>query len=138
MTPEQVGFALELLREAGAKDVWLVSVSMKKGRPGQMLALLCEQQQLAAMEAILFEHTSTFGFRYTPAHRRVLEREFVTVQTLWGEVQVKVGRWQGEVLRAAPEFEDCRRLAKEKGVALQNIYAAAMEAWRGEQTNAGD
>lgn len=130
MTPEQLGFALEQLRELGANDVWVTPVQMKKGRPGYILTLLCEPRLLPEMEAALFQHTSTFGFRFSNVERVVLQREFHNVQTEWGAVQVKVGLRDGIVVRVSPEYEDCRRLSGQANVPLQEVYLAALSAWK--------
>jgi len=128
---ETLGAATQALFEAGALDVWLVPATMKKGRPGVVLACLATEGLVAAVEDAIFRETTTFGIRRSAVERTKLAREHVTVQTAFGPVRVKVGRRGGKVVTAAPEYEDCRRLAEERGAAFREVYAAAVEAWRG-------
>ncbi|HUX17343.1 MAG TPA: nickel insertion protein, partial [Phycisphaerae bacterium] len=102
-----------------------------KGRPGVVLACLATEGLVAAVEDAIFRETTTFGVRRTSVERTKLAREHVTVETAFGPVRVKVGRRGGRVVTASPEYEDCRRLAEERGAAFREVYAAAMEAWRG-------
>jgi len=130
---ETLGAATQALFEAGALDVWLVAATMKKGRPGVVLACLAAEGLVAAVEEAIFRETTTFGVRRSAVERTKLAREHVTVETAFGPVRVKVGRRGGRVVTAAPEYEDCRRLAAERGAAFREVYAAAMEAWRGKE-----
>ncbi|HAA53137.1 MAG TPA: TIGR00299 family protein, partial [Myxococcales bacterium] len=133
LSPEITAFAVEQLFEAGAKDVWLTPIHMKKGRAAQLLGLLCERKQLGHIEAILFAQTSTLGFRYFPVERRILERDIRKVDTDFGEVSMKIG-FQGDTIHTvAPEFEDCRTLAKEHDVPIKQVYAQALHAWNTQQ-----
>jgi hypothetical protein len=127
---ETLGAATQALFEAGALDVWLVPATMKKGRPGVVLACLAAEGLVAAVEEAIFRETPTFGVRRSAVGRTKLAREHATVETAFGPVRVKVGRRCGRVVTASPEYEDCRRLAAERGVALREVYAAAMAAWR--------
>jgi uncharacterized protein (DUF111 family) len=129
---ETLGAATQALFEAGALDVWLTAATMKKGRPGVVLACLAAEGLVAAVEEAIFRETPTFGVRRSAVERTKLAREHATVQTAFGPVRVKVGRRGGRVVTASPEYEDCRRLAAERGVALREVYAAAMAAWRGK------
>jgi uncharacterized protein (DUF111 family) len=103
---------------------------MKKGRPGHLFGALVAESARAAVEATIFRETSTLGIRTTRMERSVLDRELVEVQTAYGPVRVKVGRLGGKTLNAAPEFEDCRRAAAQHGVAVKEVMAAALTAWR--------
>jgi len=127
---ETLGAATQALFEAGALDVWLVAATMKKGRPGVVLACLAAEGLVAAVEEAIFRETPTFGVRRSAVERTKLAREHATVQTAFGPVRVKVGRRGGRVVTASPEYEDCRRLAAERGVGFREVYAAAVEAWR--------
>lgn len=125
-SPEVLGYAMDRLLCAGALDVTLQPIFMKKQRPGtliQVLALPADQERLAAL---LLEETSTFGLRITQAERRVEPRSHVEVETPFGKVRVKVSG-SGT---ASPEFEDCRELAQATGHPLKAIYAAAIAAYR--------
>ncbi|MCG3179861.1 MAG: Pyridinium-3,5-bisthiocarboxylic acid mononucleotide nickel insertion protein [Phycisphaerae bacterium] len=132
MDGEAMGHCFELLLRAGALDVWATPIVMKKNRPAYMLSVMCESgsDKEAACRGVLFRHTSTFGVRETRMARRKLAREQVSVDTPFGPVRVKVGTLDGEVVRAAPEFEDCRKAAETAGVPLKEVRLAAVEAWR--------
>jgi len=130
---EALGAATQALFEAGALDVWLTPATMKKGRPGVVLACLAPEGLVAAVEEAIFRETPTFGVRRTAVERTKLAREHVTVETPYGQIRVKVGRRRGKVVTATPEYEDVRRRAAERGVAFREVYAAAMEAWREAQ-----
>lgn len=128
---ETLGYAAEKLLAAGALDVFFVPVQMKKGRPGTLLTVLAAPDRQADLLNVLFRETTTFGVRYELKSRAVLERETVTVATAWGEVRVKLGRWQGAAVSAHPEFEDCRKLAERHGVPLRAVQDAARAAAAG-------
>jgi pyridinium-3,5-bisthiocarboxylic acid mononucleotide nickel chelatase len=130
LSPQLVATALEAVLAAGAADAWIAPVTMKKGRPGHLLGAVVPEAARAAVEEALFRETSTLGVRAHRVERSVLDREVVEVATRYGPVRVKVGRRGGAVLNAAPEFEDCRLRAKEHGVAVKEVLAAAIAAWR--------
>ena len=125
---ETLGAATQALFEAGALDVWLVPATMKKGRPGVVLACLATEGLVAAVEDAIFRETTTFGVRRSAVERTKLAREHVTVETAFGPVRVKVGRRGGKVVTASPEYEDVRRLAAERGAAFREVYAAARKS----------
>jgi len=129
-TPQVVAAALEAVLAAGAADAWIAPVTMKKGRPGHSIGAIVPDGARAAVEEALFRETSTLGVRAHRVERNVLEREVVEVATRYGPVRVKVGRREGTVLNAAPEFDDCRDRAREHGVAVKEVLAAALAAWR--------
>ena len=128
-TGETLGAATKALLAAGALDVWLVPVTMKKGRPGVVLSCLAADGQVPVLEGVIFRETTTFGIRRQPVIRSKLAREHVEVHTAYGTVRVKVGRRGGEVLTALPEYEDCLHLAEQVGVAFRTVYDAARAAW---------
>jgi uncharacterized protein (TIGR00299 family) protein len=131
VTGEVLGYTQERLFALGALDVWHTPIQMKKNRPGVILsALLPQTLETAAVELILRE-TPTLGVRSRPVQRYVAEREVVAMETSLGTVRVKVKSLAGEVVAAAPEYEDCRRIALETGRPLQEVYRMAEgEAWR--------
>jgi hypothetical protein len=129
MSPQIYGYFLERALAAGALDVTCSSAQMKKNRPGLTITILCEPGKSDALSQLLFEQTTTIGVRIYEARRKVLEREQVTVETPYGAVQVKVARHEGKVLNAAPEFDDCQRLAIEKSVPLKQVIGAAEAAY---------
>ncbi len=123
---EQLAFAAEQLREAGALDVWFSPIMMKKGRPGHVLAVLAAPSDSELLEACIFRHTSSFGVRKRRLQRRVLERSFQTVEGPWGSVRVKLGWYKGERVAVAPEFEDLKAAARATGRPLSQIAAEVL------------
>lgn len=129
MNPQIYGYLAEQAFAAGALDVYSTAVQMKKGRPGVLLTLLCEPPNADALAALLFRETTTLGVRSYEARRRVLARETVAIETPHGRVRMKLARLNGSVLNAAPEYEDCRRIAAERGVPLKQVLAEAALAF---------
>lgn len=125
---EIIGSLMERLFAAGANDVFYVPIYMKKNRPAVKLELLCREALLPVMREIIFRETTTFGLRYTPFTAHRLGRAFRTVRTKWGEVRIKEGSFGGEIVQRSPEFEDCRRIALERGVPLKEVFEAARRA----------
>ncbi len=128
-SPEQLAPLLEDLITLGAADAWLTHILMKKGRPGVQLSVLCTQNSLHLVEEFIFTNTTALGFRYTPVTRHALERRFEEVQTPYGPIKIKLGFYQGANVGYAPEYEDCAKLAKEKGVPLKDVFAEANRAY---------
>ncbi len=124
ITGETLGYALDRLFAAGALDVFFSPIQMKKNRPGILLQVLCTIDMENDCTHIIFSETTTLGVRRTACTRKVLPRHHVNVATIWGEVRMKVSCWNG-IERAAPEYEDCRQLAEEHDIPLQQIYTAA-------------
>ena len=129
-TGQALSHAAQLLLEAGALDVYLVPIMMKKGRPGQLLTVLCRPCDADALETIIFAETATLGVRRWTATRSKLARETVAVQTRYGIVRVKVGRRGNRVVRVWPEYEDCAALARQAGVPLRVIQQEALGHWQ--------
>ena len=127
MNPEVYGYLFDRLLEQGASDVYATPVLMKKGRPGNVLSVLAPAGRLDELAAIVLRETTTIGLRYYEVERRVLERQIRTVATPYGEVGVKFSCIDGR-RRAAPEYEDCARLAQEHQVPLLSVYEAARAA----------
>ena len=125
---EVLGFFVEKALIAGALDVFHTPIQMKKNRPGVLLTVLCTEADADKFSELLLRETSAFGVRRTCAERRKLRRGFVSVKTPFGEVQVKLGKLDGKVVQAAPEFESCRALAEKAGVPLKTIHDAALRA----------
>ena len=130
LSPQLAAVALEAALQAGALDAWIAPLTMKKGRPGHLIGALATESARARVEAALFRETTTLGVRCHRVERTVLERELVEIQTAYGPVRVKLGRQGGRLLNAAPEFEDCARAAREHGVAVKEVLAAAIAAFR--------
>lgn len=131
LSPQLLAVALEAALVAGALDAWVAPLTMKKGRPGHLLGALCSDESKAAVETAFFRETSTLGIRASRVSRTVLDRESREVATPYGKVRVKLGRLGGALLNAAPEFEDCKRAAREHGVPVKEVMAAALAAFRG-------
>jgi hypothetical protein len=130
LSPQFVAAALEEALAAGALDAWIAPVTMKKGRPGHLFGALVADAAREAVEAAIFRETSTLGIRATRAERKALARELVEMQTEYGVVRVKIGKLAGAIVNVAPEFEDCRARAKERGVPVKEVAAAALAAFR--------
>jgi uncharacterized protein (TIGR00299 family) protein len=125
---EQIAYAVDRLLELGALDAWLAPIYMKKGRAAILLsALVPAQLENAAVELIIRE-TTTLGVRRRVVERYLCEREIVTVATPLGAVRIKYKRWAGQALGAAPEYEDCARLAREHNLPLRDVYRLALES----------
>jgi hypothetical protein len=129
MTPEWLGHLLEELLAHGALDVTLSPILMKKSRPGHALSVLVLPGREAAIEEVLFRESTTFGVRRQEIDRLVLERRWVEVDTALGRARVKVGERDGEVLSAAPEFEDLRALARQHRVSIREAHRLVLEAY---------
>ncbi len=129
MTGEQLPAALAALLDAGALDAWATPVHMKKGRAGLLVEALAEPAAAEAVERAFLEHTTTFGVRRHPVHRRVLDRSFETARTPWGPVRVKVGRLDGRRVQASPEHADLAAIARATGLPLHRVHSHAMAAW---------
>jgi uncharacterized protein (TIGR00299 family) protein len=133
--PQILGYVSDLLLGAGAWDVYRVPVQMKKGRTGIQVTVLCRPDLVPALRTLLFRETTTIGLRWRIENKMALQREFVKVQTAWGEVRVKVARSAGgEVVNATPEFEDCRGIAVKHSVALKTVMAEAARLFAAGQS----
>ena len=126
LNPQVYGYFAEKALAAGALDVFTTPVQMKKGRPGTLLTLLCRAEDVRKLTDLVFAETTTFGLRSYTAERRILPREWQSVQTRFGEVRMKIARVNDKVLQVSPEYEDCRKLAEEKKVALREVMEEAM------------
>src|ERR1700732_3720381 len=125
MSPQIYGYLAEKALAAGALDVFSTAVQMKKNRPGVLLTILCESTHTAKMMDLVFRETTTIGVRTYDVRRKVLDREVLRVETQFGEVRMKISRMNGSLLNATPEYEDCQRLATEKGASLAAVAARA-------------
>jgi len=125
-----VGRALEAAIAAGALDAWVAPLTMKKGRPGFLVGALARRERRDEVAGVLLAETTTLGVRYHPVSRIELDRELVPVDTPYGRVRVKVARRGGAVVGAHPEYDDCLLRAGEHGVAVREVLAAALAAFR--------
>jgi len=128
--PQVIAYVSEKLLEAGAWDVYRAAVQMKKGRTGVQMTVLCRPDLVPALGDLLFRETTTIGLRWRLENKIALAREFVEVETSWGKVHIKIARLpEGKIANAAPEFEDCRKLAAERAVPLKQVMEEAMRAY---------
>lgn len=125
MSPQLYEPLIERLLEAGALDVYLTPVLMKKSRPGVVLTALCAPASVPELARILFEESTTIGVRWTAYERERLPRETATVSTRYGPIPFKLSRLEGRVVTATPEFEAVRRLARDTGVAVREVLDEA-------------
>ncbi len=130
MNPELYPYVTEKLFEAGAEDVWLYPIQMKKSRPAVTLSVLVPPAREEDIKEVLFAETKTLGMRIAEVDKEYLDREIIQVETSFGRLRVKLARQQGRPVNIAPEYEDCRKAAAASGVPLKDVYAAAEEAAR--------
>jgi len=129
-TPQVLAYVSEQLLAAGAWDVYRASVQMKKGRTGVQVTVLCRPSLVPVLRDLLFRETTTIGLRWRLENKSSLAREFTNIDTPWGPVCIKIARWpNGEVANAAPEYEDCRRLAVQHSVPLKQIMQESMRIY---------
>src|SRR3954466_12271834 len=129
MNPQLFGPLMDRLAEAGALDVFYAAVQMKKNRPGTLVTVIGPPDKREAIAAVLFTHTTTIGVRYQQMRRDTLDRKVVSVDTPVGPLRIKVAGRNGRVLNAAAEFDDCARVAAERGMPIKEVQAIAMRAW---------
>ena len=125
---EHLGHFVETALGAGALDVFHTPIQMKKNRPGVLLTVLCDVGDADRFSEMILRETSALGVRRHNAERRKLQREQQTVDTPLGRVRVKVGRLNGEIVQASPEYESCREISANKNVPLKDVYVAAQKA----------
>ena len=129
MNPEIYGYLFDRLLAAGALDVWVTPIYMKKNRPAHELTVLVSPERRADCTDIIFRETTSIGLRVTRlAERIACDRRVASVETRYGTVHVKAASWQGKIATTSPEYEDCRRLAEAQGVPLKDVYAEARRA----------
>ncbi|MGD0096811.1 MAG: nickel pincer cofactor biosynthesis protein LarC [Terracidiphilus sp.] len=129
-SPQLLAYVSERLLEAGAWDVYRVAVQMKKGRTGVQITVLCRPDLISELRELLFRETTTIGLRWRVEKKAALAREFVEVETSWGSVRFKVARLpNGTIANAAPEYEDCRALARQHAVPLKRVMEEAMRIY---------
>ena len=119
---------MERLLALGALEAFLTPVQMKKNRPGILLTVLTTFDVLPRVQDFIFCETTSFGMRMSERTRVVLDREFHWVQTPFGEVSIKLGVRDGQIVQRSPEFDSCRRLAEASGASIREVFAAALLA----------
>ncbi len=138
MTGEEMGFLMEESLSEGALDAFITPVQMKKNRPAFKFTILSTSASRDSMIEFLLSRSSTLGVRYQPMSRRKIDRRKTKVSTRWGEVNVKLGIKDGNVISVKPEFEDCSRIASEEGIELRRVRDAAVEAWENSTEKRSD
>ena len=128
ISAEILGRFVERALAAGALDVFYTPIQMKKNRPGILLTVLCAQSDADKFSELILRETTAFGVRRSLSERRKLQREVISVKTPHGEVAVKIGKLNGQVVQVAPEFESCKKLAEQGNVPLKKVYEAASRA----------
>ncbi len=126
MNPQIYDYLIERLMENGAADVTIRPVLMKKHRPGQMVQVLARDSLKDKLIKIILSETTSIGTRYYYVSRQILDREIKSVKTKFGTVRVKISRLGNDILNVSPEYEDCKKLAKAKKVALKDIFSACL------------
>lgn len=132
MNPQFYGYLMEKLFAAGARDVYLTPIQMKKNRPGTLLAVIALRRDEAALAELLLRESTTLGLRVQAIERYAAQREFKKIETAFGTLTVKQKVLNGKVIQSVPEYDECVRLAKESSVSLAEIYKAAHIALEGE------
>ena len=132
MNPQWYEHGMDRLFDAGALDVYLTPIQMKRNRPGVKLSVLVEEEHQSLVLDVLFTETTTIGVRTSPMARWKLTREKIVVDTPYGPVGVKVARQDDRILNVAPEHRDCQRVAHEQGVPLKEVHQATVVAGRNQ------
>lgn len=123
------GFVLERAFEKNALDCWFETVQMKKNRPAMKICILCEQKDKQQLIDLLFKETTTFGIRIQEIERQSLPREFIEVETEFGQILMKVARLNGKIIKSASEYEQIREAAIRNNVTFQDVATAAIDAF---------
>ena len=129
MSPQWLGHLMDKLLDAGALDVSITPIFMKKSRPAHKLSVIISPGTEHPIEDLLFRETTTFGIRKQEIERLILSRRWVEVQTDWGVVRVKVGERDAQELSATPEYEDLRRVAEASGKSLKDVHCLVMRLY---------
>ncbi len=130
MNPQIYEYVMERLFKAGALDVYLTQVIMKKGRPGIKLSVLCDDSDKDNLMKIIFEETTTIGLRFYSAGRKTLGREIKKLNAKFGKINFKLSKLGDKTVRTTPEYEDCKRLAKKLNLPLLEVIKSASSAHR--------
>lgn len=122
MNPEMLEYIMDKLFEAGADDVFITPIIMKKSRNGSKLSVLCHDSKKEIISEIMIKETSTFGFRTYPVDKTELDRDFIELETKYGMVKIKRAFYKGEVIKQKPEYEDCAKLAAANNIPIKEVY----------------
>mgnify|MGYP001584883687 CR=1 FL=1 len=130
MNPQVYEYVMERLFKAGALDVYLAQIIMKKGRPGIKLSVLCNDSDKENLMKIMFEETTTIGLRFYSVGRKTLDREIKKLNTKFGKINLKFSKLGDKAVRTTPEYEDCKRLAKKLNLPLLEVIKSVSSAYR--------
>lgn len=122
MNPEKYDYIIEELFQKGAADAFLTPIIMKKGRPAVKLSVLCSKNKISEIKNFIFKETTTLGIRQYQVEKSMLKRDFSKITTKYGEVTVKNAYLDGKIIKCKPEYEECKRIAKEKAISLSEVY----------------
>ncbi len=122
MSGEIYSYLFPKLLEAGAKDVYLTSIMMKKNRPAQKLTVLTAAEKRKKLEEIIYRETTTLGIRHRGVERSCLERRYFDLNSSLGKVTIKAGYYEGELIKYSPEYEECKEIAERENMGLQKVY----------------
>jgi len=125
MNPQLYDYVMEKLLAMEVLDVFITPILMKKNRPGHLLTVICPSGKLPSVAKFLFNETTTLGLRWHEEEREKTDREILPFQTKYGRVRFKLARWEGRVVNLSPEYDDCKRLALERGVPLKEVFEEA-------------
>ena len=121
LNPQIYEYLMDRLFGAGALDVYLAPIIMKKGRPGVILSAMMEKGVVERVMRIVFEETGTLGIRIREVERIRIQREIREIDTAWGRIRIKIASQNGQVIGVSPEYEDCKKIAEEKGIPLRMV-----------------
>lgn len=127
MNPEIYSYLIDKLLDAGALDVYLTNIMMKKNRPAVKLSVLCSGRTQKKLSEIIFRETTTLGIRKRYVDREVLERKHLDFTSSLGQVTLKAGIFAGEIIKLAPEYEECREIASRESLPLQEVYRRILQ-----------
>ena len=136
MSPELYGHLSELAFKAGAADVWLTPIQMKKGRPGTTLSLLCQRELRTPLIDLVLRESTTLGLRILPIERYCTTRTVEALETPMGTVRIKIARDGHRIVNRAPEYEDCKQLALKSGLPLKIVYQRVQALLEQQETDA--
>ncbi len=134
LSPQIIGYVIEKALEQGALDAFALPIQMKKSRPAVLFTLITKPEDAERFATLLLAETSTLGVRRRDEQRYVLPRRWQEVSTPWGTIRIKIAELDGRIVNAAPEFEDCRKLAEQHNVPLKQVMQAALAAWEIQKT----
>jgi hypothetical protein len=126
MNPEFFEYISDRLFKAGASDVFISNIIMKKGRPGILLNVICETELADTVKNIIFTESTSLGIRTFPFRKDTLARKFETIQTIYGSINIKRSYYNGNEVSSKPEYEDCKRVAADKGIPVKEVYNNVM------------